>query len=429
VEGERSPFLKKMNRGTVVILSLFFFVFLAIVFYLLRAALIRQRNKINKGAKETSEVGFVVDTFHELVSRLKEKEKELEALKKSAEEKAFTIEIYNENILQSVPSGVIGFDEDLRITKINSAAARILGVESVAVIGKKYSEIFLNPICEMIEKRTPVERAEFGYTTQSGKRIWLGLNMSHLRDSANEIIGQILVFTDLTELKAFQSQRELRERLFTLGEMSAGIAHELRNPLGVISGYTKILSRKADQNTISAVEAISREVTVMDRIITDFLSFAKPKDLVLTEVSLPELITGCVSAVADDMEGIRVINDTATLPVVKADEVLLRQAVTNLLQNAVESVAGGGEVKIWGAVQDSLMIFVSDTGHGIPAEIRDKIFLPFYTTKERGTGLGLSIVHKIVVSHGGTIQVDTGDRGTTFTVKLPKEMIVSAKRE
>ena len=85
------------------------------------------------------------------------------------------------------------------------------------------------------------------------------------------------------------------------------------------------------------------------------------------------------------------------------------------------------EISICGSVRDSLTISVSDSGHGIPDAIRDKIFLPFYTTKERGTGLGLSIVHKIVVSHGGTIQVDTSDRGTTFTVRLPKEMIVSAE--
>jgi signal transduction histidine kinase len=273
-----------------------------------------------------------------------------------------------------------------------------------------------------------VERAEFGYTTQSGKRIWLGLNMSPLKDSSNDVIGQILVFTDLTELKAFQSQTELRERLFTLGEMSAGIAHELRNPMAVISGYTKILSKKVDASLISAVEAISKEVAVMDRIITDFLSFAKPKELVVTEVDLRELVNGCVTAVSDGLEGISVVNDTAMLPVIKADEVLLRQSFTNLLRNAVESMPEGGEMKISGSVKECLSISISDTGHGIPEEIRDKIFLPFYTTKERGTGLGLSIVHKIVVSHGGTIQVDTGGQGTTFTVKLPKGMIVSEER-
>jgi signal transduction histidine kinase len=104
--------------------------------------------------------------------------------------------------------------------------------------------------------------------------------MSPLKDSKNNTIGQLLVFTDLTELKAFQSQQELRERLSTLGEMSAGIAHEMRNPLAVISGYTKLLWKKADDSIRPAVESIEKEVAVMDRIITDFLSFAKPTDLI-----------------------------------------------------------------------------------------------------------------------------------------------------
>lgn len=419
--------MREMNHGIVLVVTLSFFIFLALVFSLLRTALSQQRKKNASEARDTSEVGFIVDTFHELVSRLKEKEKELEALKKIAEERALAIETYNENILQSVPSGVISFDQALEITKMNSAAERILGVEGSGLIGKKYSEIFVKPISDLIEKKTPVERAEFGYTTQSGKRIWVGLNMSPLRNSSNDVIGQILVFTDLTELKAFQSQKELRERLFTLGEMSAGIAHELRNPMAVISGYTKILSKKVDASVLAAVGAISKEVAVMDRIITDFLSFAKPKELVLTEVDLPELITGCVSAVSGGVKGISVFNDTATLPVIRADEVLLRQSVTNLLQNAVESMPEGGEIRICGSVKDSLIISVSDAGHGIPEEIRDKIFLPFFTTKERGTGLGLSIVHKIIVSHGGTIQGDTSAEGTTFTVKLPRELIVSAR--
>jgi signal transduction histidine kinase len=109
---------------------------------------------------------------------------------------------------------------------------------------------------------------------------------------------------------------------------------------------------------------------------------------------------------------------------IKADEVLLRQSVTNILQNAVESMPEGGDLTVSGSVGEYLDISVSDTGHGIPENIRDKIFLPFFTTKERGTGLGLSIVHKIVTSHGGTVQLESGERGTTFTIRLPKDVIV-----
>ena len=380
-----------------------------------------QKKKIDTKNKDSTQVGFVVDTFHDLVSRLKEKEKELEVLKKNAEERAFSIGIYNENILQSVPSGVVSFDQELRITKINSAAEKILDLKGEDIIGEQYSAIFNSPVTGIIERRKTVERAEIGYITHGGKRTWLGLNLSPLKDSSNSTIGQILVFTDLTELKAFQSQMELRERLSNLGEMSAGIAHELRNPLAVISGYTKILLKKVDDPLVPAVEAISKEVSVMDRIIADFLSFARPTELVLSDIDLAELINSCVKSVTDCTKGIQIIYNSGDLPLIRADEVLLRQSITNLLQNAAESMPDGGELKINSVVDDErcLNISISDAGHGIPEDIRDKIFLPFYTTKERGTGLGLSIVHKIVVSHGGNILVDTGEKGTTFTIRLP----------
>ena len=405
---------------TIITLLLFLF-----MYYFIRALLDIQRKKMEAKSREVTQVGFVVDTFHELVSKLKEKELQLEDLMKDAEKRAWSVELYNENILQSVPSGVVSFDRESRITKMNAAAEQILEMLESDVLMKRCREIFYSPIVEMIESRETVERAEISYSTGSGKRIWLGLNASPLKDSSDNNIGQLLVFTDLTELKAFQHQKELRERLSTLGEMSAGIAHELRNPLAVISGYTRMLSKKVDDSMIPAVESISKEVEVMDRIITDFLSFAKPTELIVSAVDLKDLLEGCLSSVKESSMGINISVNTEMLPHINADEILLRQACTNLMQNALESMPDGGELKIRGFITDLVCISISDTGHGIPESIRGKIFLPFYTTKERGTGLGLAIVHKIVVSHGGDLKVDTGDKGTTFTIRFPKKLVVS----
>jgi PAS domain S-box-containing protein len=405
---------------TIITLLLFLF-----MYYLVRLLLDIQRKKMETKSREVTQVGFVVDTFHELVSKLKEKELQLEDLMKDAEKRAWSVELYNENILQSVPSGVVSFDPESRITKMNAAAEQILEISESDVLMKKYQEVFHSPIVEMIDSRETIERAEISYSTGNRKRIWLGLNVSPLKDSSDNNIGQLLVFTDLTELKAFQHQKELRERLSTLGEMSAGIAHELRNPLAVISGYTRMLSKKLDDSMKPAVESISREVAVMDRIITDFLSFAKPTDLIVSEVDLKDLLEGCLSSIKESSVGINASVNTEMLPHINADEILLRQALTNLLQNALESMPEGGELKIRGFINDLVCISIADTGHGIPESIRDKIFLPFYTTKERGTGLGLAIVHKIVVSHGGDLKVDTGDKGTTFTIRLPMKIVVS----
>lgn len=413
-----------MTHVALTYITLSLLVLFIIMLFLLRVVYRHRKKEEAETNKDSTEVGFVVDTFHDLVTALKEKERELEILRVKAEERASSVEIYNEDILQSVPSGVVSFDKGFTITKMNSAAEKILDLKESESIGKEYHEIFSNPLLEFISKMETIERTETAYVTKTGRRIWLGLNISPLKDSSGKIIGRILVFTDLTELKSFQSQMELRERLSNLGEMSAGIAHELRNPLAVISGYTKILSRKVDETLSPAVEAISKEVSVMDRIITDFLSFAKPTELILTKVNLGDLLEGCAAVAEDSHNPIRVVKDFGSFPVVMADEVLLRQSVINLLQNSVDSMQDGGTLTIKVRLGDCLSISISDTGHGIPDAIKDKIFLPFFTTKERGTGLGLSIVHKVVVSHGGSMHLETGCQGTTFTLNLPGNMVV-----
>lgn len=402
-------------------LPLFIFLIVTLVFfYLFRVFLKFNKEKKKKEQKDTSHVGFVVDTFHELVSKLKEKEKELEVLKKLAEQRAGDIESYNRNILQSVPSGVISFDRDLRIKTMNSSAEKILGIKAEDAIGRNCEELFKNPIAKLLKERNPIERGEVQYKLPDGRELWLGLTFSPLRDSEGKEIGNILVFTDLTELKAFESQAELRKRLSSLGEMSAGIAHELRNPLGVIAGYTKLLSRKADATLIPTVEAISKEIEVMDRIISDFLSFARPVELILSKISLSEIISSCVSSISGISGRVEVLQDIDKSVFISGDEILLRQAFTNLIQNAIDAMKDGGRLVFeYADKKDYAEITVSDTGHGIPEGSKDKIFLPFYTTKEKGTGLGLAIVHKIITSHAGTIRVDSTGSGSTFRLRLP----------
>ncbi|MBM4135534.1 MAG: PAS domain-containing protein [Nitrospira sp.] len=413
-----------MNTEMLVVYSFLLLIAIIILFYLVRIFTRFHSGQKRLEKKDVSQVGFVVDTFHELVSKLKEKEKELEVLRQKAEDKALAIEGYNENILQSVPSGVISFDEEMRITKANQSAEKILEMKNEQVIGQYHTDVLSKPITDLLNERKIIERAEISYMTPSGKRLWLGLTLSPLKDSEGRTIGQILVFTDLTHLKAIESQMELRTRLLSLGEISAGIAHELRNPMGVIVGYTKLLSKKADDSLKPAIEAISKEVSVMDRIISDFLSFAKPAELTISDIDLKMIIENCISSVTAQRADINLHLTIEGLPVMKGDEVLLRQAFTNLIQNAVEAMPNGGTLTIGtsrfkDSTGDFLELSISDTGHGISGDIKDKIFLPFFTTKEKGTGLGLAIVHKIIVSHGGSIFVDSSDEGTTFRLRFP----------
>lgn len=418
-------FLRQYLQGTDVRVFIGLGIFLvAIVAYsVIRVYIVNQRKtlKTSEERKEKSEVGFVVDTFQELVGKLKEKEKELDRLRAVAEDRAVRMETYNENILQSVPSGVVSIDNSMKIKSINQSAEKILGVKAEDVIEKDCVEVFEEPLLGIIRESETVNRGEYPYVTKDDRHIWLGVTNSQLRNAADEKIGLILVFSDLTDVKALQVQVELKKRLTQLGEMSAGIAHELRNPMSVIAGYVKLLNKKGEESDKTVVNAILKEIEHMDRIITEFLAFAKPTDLNKTSLDLSGMIKETVATVVGDNNKIKVLIKSEQPVSVMADEILLRQAIANLFTNAVEAMPEGGNLDVGlNYLLDKIEINISDTGLGISEDIKQKIFLPFYTQKEKGIGLGLAIAQKVIVSHGGSIEVDSKEgKGTTFKIILP----------
>ncbi len=381
---------------------------------------IRLYSRANAREARASETGFMAGTFHELVSKLKEKEAELQRLRKMAEERASLLEISSENILESVSSGVISLDGGLRVTKANGRAEKILEFRREEALGGPAESILSGPILDSLEKNEVVERGETNLRTRSGKALWLGFSISPLLDSGGKGIGQILVFTDLTGLKRLERQAELRKRLSSLGELSAGMAHELRNPMGVIAGYSKMLSKKAPEELRPVADAIEKEIAAMDSIINGFLSFARPREPAPAPVRMEPFLRALAESALPEGGGIRVEFSFNGPEIIRADQVLLRQAFTNLIQNAFQAMPEGGTLAVSTALSDEFVVIkFRDSGPGIPEEIRDKIFLPFYTTKEGGTGLGLAITHSIVQSHGGAISVESSDAGTMFSVKLP----------
>ncbi len=393
------------------------------VYSAVRAYIVKQRRTLKKPEEtvEKTEVGFVVDTFGELVRKLKEKELELERLRSLAEDRAVRIETYNENVLQSVQSGVISIDNSLKVKSINQSAGKTLGIRAEDAIGKDCSEVFNEPLCGMLKENRTVSRGEYPYITREKRHVWLGVNTSQLKNTANEAIGFILVFTDLTNVKALQMQVEVKERLTQLGEMSAGIAHELRNPMSVISGYAKILSKKVEASNKATVNSILTEIENIDGIISEFLAFTKPTDLKRTSTNLKNIIDETAGIAVGSNQTIKVFIKAEKPVSVMGDKILLRQAFTNLFNNAVDAMPEGGNLHVeLNVFQDRVEVIIKDTGNGIPGDIRKKIFLPFYTTKEKGVGLGLAIVQKIIVAHNGSIEVDTKDgEGTIFRVVLP----------
>ncbi|HDK41658.1 MAG TPA: PAS domain S-box protein, partial [Nitrospirae bacterium] len=383
-------FIAPHLRGAVamrVVPGIVIFLAVAIVYSAIRYYIVSQSRSLKAPAEneQKSEVGFVVDTFHELVGKLKEKEKELERLRTVAEDRAGSLETYNENILQSVPSGVISIDNSMKIKSINQSAEKILGIKADDACDKDCAEIFDEPLIGVVKDHKTLARGEYSYLTRDKRHVWLGLMTSQLKNAAGEIIGLILVFTDLTEVKALQAQVELKKRLTQLGEMSAGIAHELRNPMSVIAGYAKLLDKKVGESNKATVNAILTEIKHLDTLISEFLAFAKPTDLNRTRLDLKKMIEDTVSTAMAGNEKIRVSIRSEDSLSIMADEVLLRQAFTNLFINSVDAMPEGGDLTVEvNMMRDKAGITITDTGHGIPDDIKKKIFLPFYTSRAEG---------------------------------------------
>lgn len=405
-------------------------------YYLIRAVIVPSPSYF-QGASENpaTETGFVIHTFQGLIRQLKQKEQDLERLKGRAEEYAKNVESYNENILQSVTSGVLTFNCERKITTFNAAAGMILRLSPQEVLGKSYEAIFGGSqkiawlLEETVDRGKEVAREECEVERSDGKKIWLGLNTSVLRDRNNTTIGATLVFTDLTEMKMLQDQVELKKRLTVMGEMSAWIAHEFRNYMGTILGFSRLLSKKIEPNDArqEMIKAITAELSAMERLITELLSYGRKTIIHPVPTALAPLLEEMKEQFVSSGSYLHVRWSLSLkeAPEIEADPTLIRQAFSNLIQNALEAMEGAGEIgiRILNRPAGMLEVKITDTGPGIAKEHFDKIFLPFYTTKEKGTGLGLALVHKIILAHNGQISVEsTEGSGTAFTIHLPLHM-------
>ncbi len=468
-----------LGSVTGLLLKIFGVVAVGVVaYYGTRAAVLSQRSRFGEGladepsseGKDSSKkdtAGFVMDTFQTLILQLKEKEHELERLRRVAEERADHIESYNENILNSVSSGVITFNQEGSVTTFNAAAERILGWPASSVIGLPCRRIFGedSEVCRLVlgalvDKRITTRKelelariqpqaaatgtfpgpADEASKSQPVDRIWVGVSTSLLTDKKSQVIGTTMVFTDISEIKRLQEQMELKMRMSMLGEMSAGIAHEFRNNMGTILGYAKLLDRKAkiDPKGKGMIQSIVQELEAMERLIHQLLDFSRTIEINPQPVDMSALIHRVVQQAVEQFRGGTPPKARLLIPPrirrIQADEILIRQAMTNLVQNALEAMPEGGELKIQARARkeqaarsdagprEILEIEIQDTGAGISREVIDRVFLPFFTTKEQGTGLGLALVHKIILSHNGQIRVDSQPgHGTTFRVYLPYE--------
>jgi signal transduction histidine kinase len=283
-------------------------------------------------------------------------------------------------------------------------------------------------IDECLATGRPIVRRALELPRPSAAPLHFGVTASPLFDDSGEVHGAVCLFSDLTDVVALEEQLRLKDSLARLGELTAGLAHEFRNGLSTIHGYARLVD--LDQLPPSYrpyVEGIRQETDALGEVVTNFLAFARPTELVLGPVDLRAVVARVVSEVRADVEGRGgSLSVSGEFGIVEGDDVLLRQAIGNLLRNAAEAATAAAvppRIAVESSVdvgQHVARLAVHDNGPGVDPSMADRIFTPFFSTKGRGTGLGLALVQKIVVTHNGRIAVGVSPLGgAVFQLTLP----------
>jgi signal transduction histidine kinase len=389
-------------------------------------ALLRFADAARKSRRRRSdggEMALMSAALHEAMAKLKAQERATAARAEASER-------LSEDIIASLTAGlvVVGRDGEIRI--LNPAGRRMLGIAdtaSTAEIRRALEELALSSvIAECFESGTAIIRRTVSLPQARHGISHLGVGVSPLADAGGAVHGAICLFTDLTAVKDLEEQLRMKESLAAVGEMTAGIAHEFRNGLATILGYSKLFDLQTLPDSYRAyVAGIRAETESLSQVVTNFLSFARPAELALSRVDLRAI---CERAADDIKADVQALGGDVTLNgefgVVDGDEVLLRQAFSNLLRNALDACAhaSGGPVIVIQSTVDATQtrLAVTDNGSGIPADVRERIFQPFFTSKRTGTGLGLALVRKIIVFHNGRVVAGTAPGGgASLQITLP----------
>ena len=362
-------------------------------------------------------------------------------------------------------SGVVAIDARGDVMMLNPGAQSILGCpdgEPSDAFGKPCVEVLrLQPavarlLLETLDGRAALSRAELELRGVRGEpESTIGFTLTPVRDPRGEVCGAAIIFRDLTPFERMDEQERLYERLAALGQMAAGLAHEIRNPLAGMEVVTGLLKRRlADRDEECAlVTQLQREIRSLARTIEDCLEFVRPVSPERGPVDPEDLVRKSLDTALkrSPFSGVIECVFDPELPQLNADVDQLRVVVTNLILNALEAMDGEGEdgekrlvlglqravsqpnnrpvragvdgpAKSGSAARQEIVITVSDTGPGVPNELKEKIFYPFFTTKQRGSGVGLATAQKIVAGHGGALELDaeTGG-GCSFRVRVPVE--------
>lgn len=408
--------------STLIILSIALFI--AIIFY--RASFYRPFQNLLKGVHKIStgnfhyhfqvpaddEFGELASAFNSMRGNLMNREKELLQLSN-----------YNNLILENVRSGIITVDLENRIISFNPAAERILHAD----LDKHHKSIPDNLkilLKEIVKEKSHITGREIRMDNNGYEQIF-SLSTSPLISREGEKLGTIAIFEDITKVKKLEEKLIISSRLAALGEMAAGVAHQIRNPLGIMKVSAEMLrdnySVMDKQESFSKItHMLINEIDTLNLVIRNLLDFSRPREIQKNPYSIGKVIEQSLGSLPlDKFPRFKIIKrieqDIGDYPM---DHSMMEQVISNLILNAVQASPDDGRIEIRAFIEHEKMhIQIQDWGLGIDLESKEQIFNPFYTTKATGTGLGLSIVHRIVEQHNGTIDVfSEPGKGSTFTI-------------
>ena len=352
------------------------------------------------------------ESYHRLETRIQSLDRELQEKNQELE---LTTEHLN-SILDSMSDGVIAVGTDGTITTFNHAATDVLGFSQQEAIGRLYGELFGHARSSAPGRLVTELRAK------DGKVVPVNEKCSEMSDRGGNRIGTLYVFQDLREIEALRKEVRHKDRLAAIGQMAATVAHEIRNPLGGIRGFAALLERDIDKDDPRhrLVQKILSGTRSLDGVVNELLEYTRPVELVLRPENCRDLVEAAIGYLGLEGGGVDVRNEVDPAASVKADSHKIRQALLNILLNAVQSIEGEGRVTVTSESDEEMVtITIADTGCGIEVEDLDKVFSPFFTTKEKGTGLGLALAAKTVESHGGSLETtSTPGEGSAFHMRL-----------
>ena len=396
----------------------------AVLAYAVLRFIVAARSMAKGGGGSGGEAVFVTTAMEDALRDLRLQERAMKARAEASER-------LSDEIVASLTSGLLVVDFGGNVRTLNPAGRRLLGLPD-AEWHCQYGELLQGTpelallIDECLAQAQPVVRRTI--KAGGGGATHLGVTVSPIRDEAGRAYGAICLFTDLSEIMDLEEQLRLKDSLARLGELTAGIAHEFRNGLATIHGYARLFDlERLPEDFRPYVSGIRSETEELGQVVTNFLNFAKPAQLTMVTLDMGAVVERAAEDIHGEMQsrgGQVVIR--GEFGTVDGDDVLLRQAMSNLFRNALEACADGSSpphVVAVGTIDRELKqvrIVVSDNGPGIRADVAERMFRPFFTTKARGTGLGLALVQKIIVTHNGRVgAVAVGEPGGHVAVTLP----------